>query len=511
MPERAAFKDLDAARVAADGVLLDYQKAWVEDQSPVKVCEKSRRIGLSWTEAADAALTAASRSGLDHWYVGYNKDMAREFINDAAFWAGAYDLAASAMEEIVVDDPKNDITAYRIRFASGNRVTALSSRPTNLRGKSGVLTIDEAAFHDDLGELLKAGLAFLMWGGRVRVISTHNGEQSEFNRLCRDVRAGKKPYSPHKIDLDAALSAGLYRRICRILGKDWTPEAQDAWRADLIDFYGEDADEELFCVPGQGQGVFLTRAVIETCLDPAAPVLRYEQPADFAARPDHVRRRKTQAWLDAEVAPFLETIPAAGRSFFGEDFGRSGDLTVICPLVESGTRYAAPFVIELRNIPFREQEQILFFVVDRLPRFTFGALDARGNGQYLAEVAQQKYGAGRIEQVMISPGFYAEQMPRFKAAFEDDLIRLPADEQVIEDLRAFRTVGGVARLPEKSTAAAGRKKRHGDAAIAAVMAWYAAGLDRGQVPTVKTRGRRPTAGRLDAYRLGGRGFWRFFR
>ena len=35
--------------------------------------------------------------------------------------------------------------------------------------------IDEAAFHDDLPELLKAALAFTMWGGVVRVISTHNG------------------------------------------------------------------------------------------------------------------------------------------------------------------------------------------------------------------------------------------------------------------------------------------------------------------------------------------------
>lgn len=74
--------------------LLPYQQAWCADQSPVKLCEKSRRIGLSWGEAADTALLAASGSGMDAWYIGYNKDMALEFIRDCANWAKFYNLAA---------------------------------------------------------------------------------------------------------------------------------------------------------------------------------------------------------------------------------------------------------------------------------------------------------------------------------------------------------------------------------------------------------------------------------
>jgi phage FluMu gp28-like protein len=37
-------------------------------------------------EAADAALTAAATHGQDVWYIGYNKDMAIEFILDVAQW-----------------------------------------------------------------------------------------------------------------------------------------------------------------------------------------------------------------------------------------------------------------------------------------------------------------------------------------------------------------------------------------------------------------------------------------
>ncbi len=52
-----------------------------------KIAEKSRRTGLTWAEAADAALNgsmAASAGGCDTFYVGTTKDMAREFIDACA-------------------------------------------------------------------------------------------------------------------------------------------------------------------------------------------------------------------------------------------------------------------------------------------------------------------------------------------------------------------------------------------------------------------------------------------
>ena len=160
-------------------ILLPYQRRWLADQSQVKVSEKSRRIGITWTEAADRALGAATggRAGIDGWYIGYNKDMALEFVEAAARWARRFNRAAEAVEEIVLADERADILAYRIRFASGHKIVALSSRPSNLRGKDGCAVIDEAAFHEDLPGLLKAALAFTMWGGLVRIISDSQRRQ----------------------------------------------------------------------------------------------------------------------------------------------------------------------------------------------------------------------------------------------------------------------------------------------------------------------------------------------
>ncbi len=373
-------------------VLLPYQQAWVADKAQVKVCEKSRRVGLSWAEAADAALTAAAGHGAggdDCWYIGYSQDMAKEFIRDVGSWAKHYQLAAGEMQEAIFKDEDRDILTFVIKFASGFRVTALSSRPSNLRGKQGVVVIDEAAFHDALQGLLKAAMALLMWGGKVRIISTHDGDLNAFNELVLDCRAGKVPYSLHRVEFGEAVRQGLYQRICLSTGKTWSPAAESAWVASMYAFYGDHGAEELDVVPSSGTGAWLTRALIESCMVPDIPVLRLSMPNSFTLQASHLREAEIRDWCEAELAPLLSRLDPHLDHFLGEDFARSGDLSALWPLTMTRTlQRLTPFVVELRNIPFEQQRQILFYLVDRLPRFRHGALDGRGNGHYLAEVAQ---------------------------------------------------------------------------------------------------------------------------
>jgi phage FluMu gp28-like protein len=470
-------------------VLLPYQVRWLADQSPVKVAEKSRRVGITWTEAADAALSAAAARGMDSWYLGYNRDMAREFVETAAAWARHFNKAARAIEEIAIDDERRDILAYRIRFASGHKIVALSSRPSNLRGKQGRAVIDEAAFHDDLPGLLKAALAFTMWGGLVRVISTHSGADNPFNALVNDIRAGRRPFSLHRITLDDALADGLYYRMCQKLGRRWSIEAEREWRARIFDEYGESADEELMCVPRARGSAFLSSILIESRMRAGAPVLRWEVAEEFAERPEEVRVAAAREWCERNLDPALATLDPELMSCFGEDFGRLGDLTVIWPLqIGADLVRRTPFVIELRRVPFRQQEQILFHLADRMPRLVAGAMDARGNGQYLAETARQRYGA-RIAQVMLSPAWYREHMPRYKAAFEERMLELPRDAEILADHRALVVDNGFAHVPERRA----QKGRHGDAAIAGALAYYASTLTPAQEAAYMPARRAPRA------------------
>lgn len=459
----------------SDAVLLPYQQKWIADTSPVKVCEKSRRVGLSWGEAADSALQAAAASGTDTWYIGYNKDMAQEFIRDCAFWAKHYNLAASEVEELVLRDEDRDILTFRINFSSGFRVTALSSSPSNLRGKQGRVIIDEAAFHPNLQELLKAAFALLIWGGSVAVISTHNGVDNPFSELIEDIRAGKKPYSLHRIEFDTAVRQGLCKRVFLATKREWSPEAEAAWCEEIRAIYRPNDAEELDVIPSQSGGAYLSRALIESRMDASSPVIRLTCPEGFAQRSDEERRSFVADWIEEQLEPLVNALPKNVRSFYGMDFGRTGDLSVITPLLEGQRLHRrAPFMIELRNVPFRQQEQVLFWLVDRLPRFSGGANDARGNGQFLAEVAMQRYGAAMIHQVMPTQEFYRENMPKMKAAFEDNEISISKDADVLADLRAIQVIKGVPKIPDNGrTADKDGGKRHGDAAISVLLADFA--------------------------------------
>lgn len=504
-------------------VLLPYQQRLLGSTAlRVVLYEKSRRIGASWAAASEAVtVSAAARGagGMDTLYIGYNLDMAREFIDDCAFWAKHLAVFAGAVAEIEEfvfrdnsKDGDRDIQAFRIRFASGFDITALSSRPRSLRGKQGFVIIDEAAFHDDLAELIKAAMALLIWGGKVWIISTHDGSDNYFNELIEEARSGKKPYTVLRTTFDDALKDGLYRRICLSQGWEWSAETEAKWAEEIRGFYGDDAAEELDVIPSQGSNVWLTRALIDECSNAYFKVVYKAFEKGFELKPLEAREDYVDAWLEDEIAPLLDELDAFCDSVFGGDFARTGDLSVfwVGQIARNDVNLRVPLSIELRNCPFAQQEQILNFVIDRLPRFRAGAVDARGIGAQLAEGLADRYGQSRIEQVMATREWYRENMPPLKARFEDKTIEIARDPDTRNDLRGVKVDKGVPMVPEGArTRSQHGGWRHGDAAIAAVMVHRASAIDAAPIE-FQSAGRRragfhgfddttgaPESGRID--------------
>ena len=192
------------------------------DRAGLKVIEKSRRIGMSWAEAYDAVMHAGEGRG-NVYYQSYALDMTRGFIGDCADWATTLQVAADAADETLIDLEDGDkIPAHRLRMASGREILAMTSTPRAFRSKGrpgDVAIVDEAAFVDDLEEVLKAALAFRLWGGRVHVLSTHNGEASPFNRLVTDLRDGRRPGSLHRVTFADAVAEGLGERVFAVKGE----------------------------------------------------------------------------------------------------------------------------------------------------------------------------------------------------------------------------------------------------------------------------------------------------
>ena len=353
-------------------VLLPYQAEALRlsAENDLLVIEKSRRTGITYGFAADAVLTsAAGRGGMDVFYIAYNLDMTREFIDYCAMFAKAFDKAASAPSEFLYDDGSEEgIKAFRIDMPSGHSIVALSSKPRSLRGKQGKVLIDEAAFHDQLAELLKAALALLMWGGKVVVISTHDGADNAFNELIEDIRAGKKRGEVQRVTLKRALSEGLYKRICLVTHKEWSPEAEREWEENLRKTYGSAAEEELDVIPSRGSGVYIARATIELAMSDELPVIRMACPDGFERESDHFREDWVREFLEEELAPYLADFDRRRHTFFGQDFARSGDVSpVTFGQRDDLMRLIARFILEMRNVPFKEQEFALNWIISPSP------------------------------------------------------------------------------------------------------------------------------------------------
>lgn len=471
-----------------DGVFHGYQREAVRRSHiyDLLVIEKGRRTGLTWAFAGDDVVLAASSreaGGDDVFYMGPTHDMAREYIDAYAGFCRAFMGLTLTVGEFMFrdenpDDPEagsRDIKAFRIDFASGFSIQALSSAPRSFRGRQGRVRIDEGAFVDNLKELVKAAMAFVMLGGKVVVISTHNGVDNEFNKLIQEIRAGERGAmaNVYRVTFADAVADGIYEREAARRNLPKTQEAKDAWVAKIYALYGDAAAEELDAVPSKSSGSWLPYDLIERAERRAIPVLRLAFDNEFAFKPDHIRTAVVRAWCDEHLAPLLEKLDASPIGV-GDDFARSSDLSVIWLLQElADRRWTTPFVVEMRNVPYREQEFVRVYILERLRRWR-AKVDAAGNGAYVAERLQQKFGRTRVEAVKAREDWWRDQGPPLKSRFEQDRIEIPQDSDTASDIRAVKVVNGAPNIPaERQTAKAedpagsgGKLKRHADSAVA---------------------------------------------
>lgn len=469
---------------ALGSLLLAYQVAVhaLRSVPGLLFVEKSRRIGLTWALAAYCVLRAARSKGAggrNQLYISYAFDMTREFIDYCAMWAKAFGLAASSPEEFLFEDQDPEggesrhIKAFRIDFASGFYIRALSSAPRSLRGKQGDVIVDEAAFVDNLQALLDAAIALTIWGGDVTVISTHYGVDNTFNEEIQKVRSGERLGRVHRIDFAQAIEDGLYERVCLVTGRQPTDEGRAKFIADTYGMYGAGASQELDCIPARSGGAWLAYDLIERAEAPTSPVRRWSCDDAFTHKPDHIRRAVAQEWCDRELGPVLEAFDSRPIGY-GDDFARSSDLSVIWLLRELQDRsWDTPLVVELRNVPFEEQLFIRRYILSRVRRWR-AKIDANGNGASTAERLAQIFGASRVEGVKAREDWWRAEGPPLKARFEDGRIQIPRDVDIAADIRQVQVVNGVPAIPKKRTsakgedaaAAAGKTLRHGDAAVA---------------------------------------------
>lgn len=405
-------------KATADGrepLLLSYQAKWVKDESRLKLAEKSRQIGWTWSEAyaIDRRLSQKDAQ-LDHWISSRDDIQSRLFLEDCKAFATLLQIGAQDLGESVIDADGHK--AHVLEFTTGKRAHSMSSNPDAQAGKRGGRTLDEAALHKELRKLYDTAYHGITWGGGLSLFSTHRGTANFFNQLIVEARhkGNPKGFSVHRVTLQDALDAGLLYKLQKKLPAGDPRQAMD--EGEYFDFIRKSCSseesfrQECMCVPDDDNAAFISYELIDGCK--YAPGDRWEYS--------------------------MEQLRAcANPLYLGVDVGRKHDRFVAwLDEVVGGVAFTRK-VLVLQNKTFSHMEAELYPLLE-LPGLRRCCVDSTGLGMQFAERAQERFGKYKVESVTFTASVKEELAYPVRASLEDRSCRIPDDAEIASDFRSIR-------------------------------------------------------------------------
>lgn len=437
-------------------MLLDYQKAWLQNPSRFKIGLWARQTGKSFTVSLEAALDAAFNTGTDWVFLSRGERQSKELMRKAKMHLKAITEATSDLMETEV--AFGNVTYKQLEIVvehdlgGESRIIGLPANPDTARGHSANLVLDEFAFHADSHEIWKALFPTVTRGYKLRVISTPQGKSNKFYEIW----TGDSVFSKFRVDIYDAYKAGL--PIYDDKGELTTPE-------------------------------FLREAIGD----------------DLAWRQEYLLEflDSVHNWIPFELISAAEDAsiglenPLKGEKnplFMGIDIARKRHLTVIWTLEKVGDVHWTQEITSLHDTPFSEQrEEMVRQIFQKKPQRV--CIDGSGLGMQLAEELRANFGS--IVEVVTFTLQAKEHMAVYaKRIFEDRRLRIPVDRRIRDDIHSLKryiTAAGNARFDAPKS-----DEGHADYFWALALALHAAET-ASSMPRILTAKRREATTLLKGY------------
>jgi len=414
---------------------LPYQRAWINDSSPLRLMQKSRQVGASFADAYDSVKKAACvEDAMDVWVSSRDEKQARLYIEDCAKWAK---LIHSRAYPQIVFATLNDLRAYVLQFASGRRIYCLSSNPNALAGKRGHVKLDEFALHPDQRMLYRVAKPVIQWGGTLSIISTHRGSQTLFNELIRDITERGNPtgWSLHTVPLQKAVDQGLVEKI------NAKSDSKDSREAFITRLHAQCIDQEQWlqeycCTPADESTTFVTFDMLTSCEESELKLMTIEQLEHCLKSPTDQCENLHPSPLNCNPSPPLPFLSPESVLFLGLDVARKHDLCVFDVGEKIGDVVWDRLRIEMRGCRFAEIEETLFRLL-RMRQLKRACIDATGLGAQLAERAAERF-EWKVEPITFTASMKEELAFGLRADFEERRLRIVCDNQLVADLRGIK-------------------------------------------------------------------------
>lgn len=434
---------------------LPYQERWIDDESTLKLAEKSRRVGFTYASSYRMFQKCMKRGrGFTQWVSSRDQLTAQELIRDyVSKWCALANVAAKGMygDNVQVFDADKDIKAFVCEFPNGARIVSLSSTPEVFAGKGGDVFLDEVDLHQDGGRLIDMSMLCIMWGNQLEAVSAYRVDGTKDTPWAKMIASarGENPQgaSLHRVTIDDALAEGLAEKIAETTGK---PQSRERLRAKMRALCRTTAawESQFLCIVQDAGGRLIPTAKIVACEMPAeelaAMVARNPAAPRFGGY-DVARRLHASAWHEYALI---------GNGLY---------------LADRQTWHGADFATQEAWISARMTDA-------NTPRVSRMAMDATGLGMQMAERMAKKF-PGRVDQVNLESHRRTELCAMLADRFERLRIFVPANDQLRADLSGpIRATArnGALRIIVPAFEGEGGETSHCDEFMAAVLANSAA-------------------------------------
>jgi phage FluMu gp28-like protein len=388
-----------------DKILFPYQRKWKNDKSKLKIALKARQIGWSTLFGVEGLLEAIEHAR-EILLVSASERQSKAILQKVYMWDRLWQRAGHP--SLIISQSKTECSTI-----NNGKLYSLPANPNTIRGFSGSVYLDEFAFHQQAQDIYKAVFPMIIGktGYSLKIASTPFGDLGRFYELW----TGDNDFSKHRVTLDDAIRDGIDVDK-ELIRKNFT-----------ADEYAQEFDCQFIASGNIYIGLeLLSRAFIS----------------------------------DVTGIPF-----GTGHTYIGVDVGRHHDLFVIYVIEEINGVYYERERVELKNTPFHIQNDELERMI-RLYKPVRACLDATGMGEEKAEKFSLKYPfcAG----IKFTNESKMKMAGDLKAQFERRAIRIPPDQELINDIVKVKkkaTIAGNVRF-EADTTAEGHADRFWSLALA---------------------------------------------
>ena len=429
--------------------LLPYQQRWVQDGSRFKLAVKATQIGYSFAAALEAVLDCLEHRTL--WIVlSRGERQSGEFMQKVLQHVEALRIATGRLE--ITSFEKTTVRELAVTFPNGSRIIGLPANPDTARGYTGNMILDEFAFHSQDRAIWAAAFGRVSRGDlKLRVISTPNGQRGKYYELAKQQGLG---------------AGGPLNAPCALNGAPPSPESRipnpGIWSGHWCDVHTAVA-----------QGCPIDVALLRSAIGDEQSWQQEYECVFLSERDNYI---PLDLIVTCEDRHATATLPAGwddradGREYyFGYDVARVGDLSVLAVVEKLGDVQWTRGLIEMRNMKFSDQENILS---DIIPRCLRGAVDSTGLGSEMAERLAAKF-PGKVEPVSFTAPRKQDMAVRMRRHFEERTLRVPEYGALRRDLNAVKrivTSAGNIRFDAERT-----EQGHADRFWALALALHAAG------------------------------------